>query len=239
MQLRYLKNIGTTFSESDQNILLTKTIGVLGAGGNGGYVIEFLCRLGVKKLIIFDGDKFEESNLNRQIYCNKDTIGKNKAEAAFEMCQKINPDLNVEAFSSYAGMNYQEDLQALKECDIIFYESDPYVNIHSLRTMLKELLVKYNIPIVEGGVQDIGGFCSIVTKENVEYFEQLTQNFINQPSIITISQPAYLCAHIACQKVNTVVKYFCSKKYSAENEELFFDMIHDQIHRQDKFNVIY
>ena len=96
--------------------------------------------------------EFAELVLNRQIYCNKDTIGKNKAEVAFEMWQKINPDLNVEAFSSYAGMNYQEDLQVLKECDIIFYESDPYINIHSLRAMLKELLIKYNIPIVEGGV---------------------------------------------------------------------------------------
>ena len=61
------KNLGKNFNLQDQKILNNQIVTVIGCGGNGGYIIEFLARLGVKKLILFDGDNFELSNINRQI----------------------------------------------------------------------------------------------------------------------------------------------------------------------------
>ena len=71
---RYNNNLGTLLNKEQQLELFNKTITVLGCGGNGGYVLEFLARLGVKEIIIFDGDNYDISNLNRQIYCNSNTI---------------------------------------------------------------------------------------------------------------------------------------------------------------------
>ena len=117
---RYEKNYGELIAPEDQKILLTKTVAVLGAGGNGGFVLEYLARLGVKKIIIFDGDSFDISNLNRQIYCNETTLGKNKAEVAFNNLHKINPNIEIESFSTFAGSNFKEDFEILNKVDFIF-----------------------------------------------------------------------------------------------------------------------
>lgn len=53
---------------------------VIGCGGLGGFVIEELSRAGIKKLILFDGDSFDLSNLNRQLLSSNKTLGQNKAE---------------------------------------------------------------------------------------------------------------------------------------------------------------
>lgn len=77
---RYKNNIDCIFTNDHQKLLLTKNISVIGCGGQGGYTLEFLARLGVKSLHFWDGDKFEYSNLNRQNFCSLETLGKNKAE---------------------------------------------------------------------------------------------------------------------------------------------------------------
>lgn len=230
---RYLKNIGSLFTQEDQTTMLLKTCGIIGAGGNGGYLIEFLARLGVKKIIIFDGDNFDFTNLNRQIYCNVNTIGLNKAEVAKIKINEINPKIKVEAYSTYAGNNYNQDLNILSQCDIIFYEADPYINICRLRSLLKELLVNYNIPIVEGAVINIGIYLKMVTKEDIDYFNLITQELIQQQPLVTISQPAFLCALIACEKINMAIKYFCGKSY--EKKEVIFNTITNEVIKENKY----
>ena len=46
----YKKNLGKNFNLQDQKILNNQIVTVIGCGGNGGYIIEFLERLGIKKL---------------------------------------------------------------------------------------------------------------------------------------------------------------------------------------------
>lgn len=74
------RNIGAITAE-EQAILRRKTVLIAGCGGLGGYCAELLSRLGVGKLVLCDCDVFEESNLNRQLFCNRNTLGVNKAEA--------------------------------------------------------------------------------------------------------------------------------------------------------------
>lgn len=62
----------------DQKVLSSLGIGLIGAGGLGGEIGEGLVRKGVDASYVFDYDKVELSNLNRQFFDKKD-IGKNKA----------------------------------------------------------------------------------------------------------------------------------------------------------------
>ena len=64
---------------------------VLGVGGVGGYAAEALCRAGVGRLTLIDGDKVAISNRNRQLYALKSTEGLCKAEVAAVRCRDINP----------------------------------------------------------------------------------------------------------------------------------------------------
>ena len=54
--------------------LAEKHVLVLGLGGVGGYVAEFLARCGVGKLTLIDGDRVALSNLNRQLPALRSTV---------------------------------------------------------------------------------------------------------------------------------------------------------------------
>lgn len=70
---------------------------VVGLGGVGGYAVEVLARSGVGALTLIDGDKVEESNLNRQIAALSKDIGRYKAEVLAERVEEINPRCRVNA----------------------------------------------------------------------------------------------------------------------------------------------
>ena len=70
---------------------------VVGLGGVGGYVVEVLARSGVGALTLIDGDKVEESNLNRQIAALSKDIGRYKAEVLAAIVEQINPRCKVNA----------------------------------------------------------------------------------------------------------------------------------------------
>ena len=71
--------------------LAEKHILVLGLGGVGGYVAEFLARCGVGKLTLVDGDKVALSNLNRQLPALRSALGEYKAEVLARRFADINP----------------------------------------------------------------------------------------------------------------------------------------------------
>jgi len=65
------------------------TVLLIGLGGVGGYAFESLIRAGIGKIIIVDNDTFDETNLNRQLYSNKETINKYKVDILEENAKKI------------------------------------------------------------------------------------------------------------------------------------------------------
>ena len=75
----------------EQSHLLQEAKGaVVGLGGLGSNVAMWLARLGVGHLLLYDFDKVELSNLNRQYYFLED-VGKYKAEALLAKLQQVNP----------------------------------------------------------------------------------------------------------------------------------------------------
>lgn len=96
MDNRYSRNI-PALSEADMEKLNKSRVLVAGCGGLGGYVIEYLARAGIGALTVVDGDTFDESNLNRQILCTAENIGKLKVPAAAERVRAIDPGIDVRA----------------------------------------------------------------------------------------------------------------------------------------------
>jgi len=82
-------------------ILRRAHVMIFGLGGVGSYAAEALGRMGIGKLTLVDGDRFEESNLNRQLCATVSTIGKPKAAVTAQRLSELNPDaeiIPVEAF---------------------------------------------------------------------------------------------------------------------------------------------
>jgi tRNA A37 threonylcarbamoyladenosine dehydratase len=85
---------------------------VIGLGGVGAWVAENLCRAGVGRLTIADGDTIHASNRNRQLIALNSTEGLPKAEVVAARLKDINPDLEVEVIGRYLK---DESLRSLVE----------------------------------------------------------------------------------------------------------------------------
>lgn len=68
---------------------------VVGLGGVGAYAAESICRTGVGKMTIVDGDKVTPGNRNRQLLALTSTHGRRKAEIMANRLLDINPDLQL------------------------------------------------------------------------------------------------------------------------------------------------
>jgi len=90
--------------------LTKKNVLVVGLGGVGAYAAEMICRAGVGKMTIVDGDIVSESNMNRQLAALHTNIGKLKAEVMAERLKQINPDIQLQVISEYIRDEYMKDI---------------------------------------------------------------------------------------------------------------------------------
>ena len=86
-------------SEREQSIIKDYKI-FLGGAGIGSIVAECALRFGFEHITIVDGDKVEESNLNRQNYTEND-IGRYKAECLAERLLNINPNAQIDFHTKF------------------------------------------------------------------------------------------------------------------------------------------
>lgn len=97
--------------------LVQKKVAVVGLGGVGGICVEALARSGMSNLVIIDYDRYELSNINRQVGANTLTINQLKAEVMADKLLEINPSLQLEVHRIYLEEPYLE--QYLGSCDAI------------------------------------------------------------------------------------------------------------------------
>jgi tRNA A37 threonylcarbamoyladenosine dehydratase len=83
------------------NKLRNSHVLVVGLGGVGAYAAEMLCRAGVGKMTIADGDTVNPTNKNRQLLALDSTMGKPKAEVMAARMKDINPEIEVTPLNEY------------------------------------------------------------------------------------------------------------------------------------------
>lgn len=97
---RYLRNFDA-YSLDEQLRLLNARAAMVGLGGLGGYVLELLARAGVGGIRAADGDEFVASNLNRQLYATRRSLGGYKAAAAAARMAQVNPAVAFEPVARF------------------------------------------------------------------------------------------------------------------------------------------
>jgi molybdopterin/thiamine biosynthesis adenylyltransferase len=142
---RYVRNVGTIGLEG-QAKLLQATVAVVGLGGLGGFVTEALARMGIGRLILIDGDVFEEHNFNRQLLSGEAKLGAAKAEAAARRVAEINSAVEVTA---HAVVLTRENLpQLLQGADVVVDGLDRL----PIRLVLQEGAQALGVPLVHGSI---------------------------------------------------------------------------------------
>jgi tRNA A37 threonylcarbamoyladenosine dehydratase len=83
---------------------------VVGLGGVGAYAAEMICRAGIGKMTIVDGDIITPSNRNRQLPALKSTEGLSKAEVMGQRIKDINPGIELNVIGEYLKDKKTEDV---------------------------------------------------------------------------------------------------------------------------------
>jgi molybdopterin/thiamine biosynthesis adenylyltransferase len=142
---RYVRNVGTIGLDG-QAKLLQATAAVVGLGGLGGFVTEALARMGVGRLVLIDGDTFEEHNFNRQLLSGEGKLGMSKAEVARQRVAEINSAVEVTA---HVAMLTRENLpKLLQESDVVVDALDRL----PIRLVLQEGVQALGVPLVHGSI---------------------------------------------------------------------------------------
>ncbi len=94
----FLSRLEILYGKENIEKLKKAKVLVAGLGGVGGICAEALVRSGVGHIGVIDGDKVEESNLNRQILALNSTMGLNKTKVFEKRAKDINPEIKVDTY---------------------------------------------------------------------------------------------------------------------------------------------
>ena len=142
-----LKNI----SILGQKRILSSKVLIIGAGGLGSPVAEFLSRAGIGSLGIVDDDKISLSNLHRQSLYNTSDIGKFKVKIAKDKIKKINPNTKVTIYKiRLSNDNFKK---IINDYDYIVDGSDNFTT----KFLLNDFCLKFKKVLVTGAISKFDG----------------------------------------------------------------------------------
>ena len=151
--LIFERNLGA-ITHAGQMKLKDSCVAVVGLGGIGGIAFELIARAGVGNFILIDKDRFEPSNLNRQILSSTKSLGKKKADIAAAKGKDINPEVKIKVYSSEFNEN---NANILKDADVVVDGLDNAVS----RIILSRTARKYNISYVFGAAEYLKGISTV------------------------------------------------------------------------------
>lgn len=167
-QERYSRHLAIEgFEEAHQLKLQQATVLVVGAGGLGCPVLQYLAAAGVGKIGIADADTVSESNLQRQILFGEAEIGQPKAEIAARKIQNINSLCEVKVYTDFITSSNAEEIT--KGYDVIVGATD---NFNS-RYLLDQLTEKNGQCYVHGSIREYSGQVCSFTPESKARYHQL------------------------------------------------------------------
>jgi molybdopterin-synthase adenylyltransferase len=137
-----LAEVGITGQEKIKNAKVL----VIGAGGLGCPVLQYLCAAGVGTIGILDFDVIELHNLHRQILYSSDDLEKSKAKIAAEKLRTQNPDVNFTVFDLMIAIDNANDI--ISQFDIVIDGSDNF----ETRYVVNDTCVEHKKPLVYGSI---------------------------------------------------------------------------------------
>jgi len=137
-----LKEVG---GQGQQKLLASRVL-VVGAGGLGAPIIEYLAAAGVGTLGVVDDDTVALSNLQRQVIFHTDDIGKLKAQAAKNFVEKLNPDIQI--IGHHLRITDENAPAIIKDYDLVVEGVDNF----ETRYVLNQACMALKTPLISAAV---------------------------------------------------------------------------------------
>ena len=137
------------FGAAGQRVLQASKVAVVGLGGIGSLVAEYLARLGVGNLVLIDPDEIESSNLSRVVGATRVDVETSqlKTQIAVRHAREIAIHTTLHAVAS--DVSRHSVAQGLRDCDFIFLAADSM----RARLVVNALAHQYLIPVIQMGAK--------------------------------------------------------------------------------------
>lgn len=165
----FIEEIGL---EGQRKIINSKVL-VIGAGGLGSPVIQYLAAAGVGNMGVADFDEVEFHNLNRQIIHTENTVGTSKVKSAELFVKNLNHQVSFTGIEKKITPSNAEEI--LSQYDIIVDGSDNFTT----RYLINDTCAKLEKPLVYGSIL---GFSGQVAIFNYKGSKNLRDLFPEPPS---------------------------------------------------------
>ncbi|WP_418604108.1 molybdopterin-synthase adenylyltransferase MoeB [Hwangdonia sp.] len=176
--MRYNRHIILSeIGQTGQDKISNAKVLVIGAGGLGCPVLQYLTAAGVGTIGIIDFDVVEISNLQRQVLFGKSSLGQNKAMAAKQRLEDLNNEISIIAYPE--KLTHKNAINLFNQYDIIVDGTDNFAT----RYLSNDACLLTNKPLVFGAIYKFEGQVSVFNYNNGPSYRCL---FPNPPKKDTI-----------------------------------------------------
>lgn len=138
-----------------QEVLRASRVLVIGAGGLGHPVIQYLSSMGVGTMGVVDGDIVSENNLHRQVIFESRDIGRNKAEVIREKFQLRREPTDFVSYSRY--LDKRLALEIFPQYDLVVDSSDNF----ETKFLINDICCLLRKPMIYGAISQFEGQVSV------------------------------------------------------------------------------
>lgn len=208
--------------EEGQLKLKSSKVLVIGAGGLGCPVLQYLTAAGIGTIGIIDDDVVSQSNLQRQILYTVEDIGNSKAETAAKRLCKLNPFVQFNVYKEKLTVVNAVDL--FSQYDVIVDGSDNFAT----RYLTNDAAILTNKPLVYGAIFKFEGQVSVFNYQESATYRCLYPNPPKpeeSPNCSEIGVLGVLPGIIGSFQANEAIKIICGIGDVLANKLLMYDTL--------------
>lgn len=216
---RYARNF-RTFDPADQARLLRSRVAVVGLGGLGGTVVEILAREGVGRLTLIDGDNFEASNLNRQLFSLPELLDTPKAAGAAHRVARVNPSVEASVHPIFLATVNAEALLAGADLVVDCLDNLP------ARFVLESAARDTGIPLVSAAIGGVAGHVTTIFPEDegLRLIYGPPESAGKKGAEQSLGTLPHAITVLSALEASEAIKILCSGKPDLRNRLLLMDL---------------
>ena len=209
-----------------QQKLKKASVLIIGIGGLGSSVIQYLNAAGVGKIGIVDYDKVELSNLNRQLIYKDSDIGKSKVDVAKNYISELNSSTKIEIFEMRIDEKNLSNI--IGDYDILADCTDNLETRLSINDVCTKFKKKSVVSAVGGFFGQIASFDSKdddLNNPNKTYRDLMKHQAFEEDGCDNIGTIGSVVGAIGAMQATEIIKLIIGSKENLINKLLIFDFI--------------
>ncbi|MGN7719211.1 ThiF family adenylyltransferase [Chitinophaga sp. 22620] len=216
------------FGPEKQELLRNAAILVVGAGGLGVPVLQYLTAMGAGRIGIAEEDTISITNLQRQVLYNTADEGRSKLQTAIERLQQLNPEVQFAPHRSF--LNTSNALEIIAQYDVVIDCTDNF----GTRYLINDACVILGKPFVSGAIYQYEGQVSVFNYNGSATYRCLFPEPGDAPDCNAIGVLGVLPGIIGSYQASEAVKVICGIGEPLANQLLTINIL-DNTHQVFSF----